>query len=72
MSLVERLRSRGTFAGGLGFFHNPDGPEAATQLEAMQAEVEGYQVALLWAESHDPWLVEKIREKAASLSKDKL
>ena len=33
--LVERLRSRGTFAGAPGFLHNPDGPEAADRITAL-------------------------------------
>ena len=38
---------------------------AMPQLEAMQSEIEKLREALSWAEGHDPWLVEKIRERAA-------
>ena len=44
MSLIERLRERVIYRTGPGYevdrLRNPDGPEAADRLEAMQAEIE--------------------------------
>ena len=39
--------------------------EAADTLKAQAAEIERLREALEWAADHEPWLVEKIYERAA-------
>jgi hypothetical protein len=40
--------------------------EAADALASAQAEIAKLREALTWAECHDPWLVDQIRERAGA------
>ena len=67
--LVKRLRSRreAEMIGGYERveWEDEDALEAADRIEAQAAEIERLREALEWAADHEPWLVEKIYERAA-------